>query len=60
LKLKKAPRSTHGDEKDISTDLTVVPLQFPFSFSRHHVVQIFTLPHEKEHSSGCDNEHQTG
>jgi len=31
---KKSPtRSRFGDEKDMDTDLTVVPLQFPFSFS---------------------------
>jgi hypothetical protein len=33
LKLKKPSRSNFGDEKDIYTDLTVVPLQFPLSFS---------------------------
>ena len=32
LKLKKPSRSNFGDEKDIYTDLTVVPLQFSFSF----------------------------
>jgi hypothetical protein len=31
LQKKKPPRSEHGDEKGIHTDLTVVPLQFSFS-----------------------------
>jgi len=33
LQKKKPSRSEHGDEKDIYTCLTVVPLQFPFSLS---------------------------
>ncbi len=36
LKLKKPSRSNFGDEKDIYTDLTVVPLQFPSSSSLKH------------------------
>ena len=62
LKLKKPSRSNFGDEKDIHTDLTVVPLQFPFSLqgSRHMPCAATYFFHKKEHSLGYDNGYHTG
>ena len=59
LKLKKPSRSNFGDEKDIYTDLTVVPLQFPSS-SSFGIGFTKPLCNKKEHSLGCNNGHHTG